>query len=68
MPIITSELITVKGAIFLSKSAAVKAAIVKYGTTKTIAETVSVGMTVATAPGYFVVIKSIPTNSVKGFT
>lgn len=62
----------VKGAIFLSKSAAVKTAIVKYGTyilaTKTIAETVSVGMTVATAAGYFVVIKSIPTNSVKGFT
>ena len=62
----------VKGAIFLSKSAAVKAAIVKYGTyilaTKTMAETISAGMTIATAAGYFVVIKDIPTNSVKGFT
>ena len=62
----------VKGAIFLSKSAAVKAAILKYGSymvvTKGIAATVSAGMTVATAAGYFVVVKSIPTNSVKGFT
>ena len=45
----------VKGAIFLSKSAAVKAAILKYGSymvvTKGIAATVSAGMTVATAAG-----------------
>lgn len=61
-----------KGAIFLSKSAAVKAAIVKCGSymlaTKGLVATVSVGMKVATVAGYFVVIKSIPTNSVKGFT
>lgn len=48
-----------KGALFLSKSAAAKAAIMKYGSyllaTKGIAATVSTGMTVATAAGYFVV-------------
>lgn len=61
-----------KGALFLSKSAAAKAAIMKYGSyllaTKGIAATVSTGMTVATAAGYFVVIKSIPENSAKGFS
>ena len=61
-----------KGALFLSKSAAAKAAIMKYGSyllaTKGIAATVSTGMTVATAAGYFVVIKSIPENSIKGFS
>lgn len=72
MPIITSIVIACKGALFLSKSAAVKAAIVKYGSyllaTKGVAATVSAGMTVATAAGYFVVIKSVPERSVKGFS
>ena len=61
-----------KGVLVLAKSAAVKAAIVKYGgyviATKGIAATVSAGMTVATAVGCFSVIKSIPKNSVEGFS
>lgn len=63
MPIITTSVIMAfKGALFLSKSAAAKAAIMKYGSyllaTKGIAATVSTGMTVATAAGYFVVKKT----------
>ena len=72
MPITTSLIIAFKGALFLSKSAAAKAAIMKYGSyilaTKGIAATVATGMTVATAAGSFVVIKSIPENSIKGFS
>lgn len=62
----------VKGAIFLSKSAAVKAAIVKYGSyllmSKGIATTVSAGLAISTAAGYFTTAKSLPENTKKGFT
>lgn len=62
----------IKGAIFLSKSIAVKGTLVKFGaymlTTKGVAATASAGLAVATAAGYFVAIKSIPENSIKGFT
>lgn len=73
MPIIsTSIIMAFKGAIFLAKSAAVKGVVMKYGayvlTTKGIAATASAGLTVATAAGYFVTIKSIPERSMKGFT
>lgn len=61
-----------KGAMFLSKSVAVKGAIMKYGayilTTKGVVATASAGLTVATAAGYLVTIKSIPERSMKGFT
>lgn len=73
MPIITTSIVMAfKGAIFLMKSATVKAAVMKYGayalTTKGVVATASAGLTVATAAGYFVTIKSIPERSMKGFT
>jgi hypothetical protein len=73
MAIITASLVMAfKGAIFLSKSAAVKGAIMKYGayvvSTHGVAATASAGLTVATAAGYFVTIKSIPKNAMNGFT
>ena len=62
----------IKGAIFLAKSSAVKAAVLKYGSyliaTKGIGATLAAGTTIATAAGYFVTIKSIPEKSYKGFT
>ena len=73
MPIISASIIMAfKGAIFLAKSAAVKGAVMKYGAyalaTKGVAATATAGLTVATAAGYFVTIKSIPERSMKGFT
>ena len=73
MAIITTSLImAAKGALFLAKSAAVKGAVMKYGAyilaTKSAAEIATAGLTIATAAGYFVAIKSIPERSVKGFT
>lgn len=73
MPIISASIIMAfKGAVFLAKSAAVKGAVMKYGayalTTKGVVATASASITVATAAGYFVTIKSIPERSMKGFT
>lgn len=73
MPLIsTSIIMAFKGAIFLAKSAAVKSVILKYGAyaiaTKGVVATASAGLTIATAAGYFVTIKSIPERSIQGFT
>lgn len=71
MVISASAIALVKGIIVISKSAALKAALVKFGTyalaTKGVAAAVAVGATVATSAGYFVMISSIPKNSVEGF-
>jgi len=73
MPIITTSVIMAfKGALFLAKSAAVKGAVLKYGSymlaTKGVVATASAGLTVATAAGVFVTVKSIPERTMKGFT
>lgn len=66
-----STAMALKGALFLMKSGAVKAAIMKYGAymvaTKGVVATATATATFATAAGVFVTIKSIPVNSVKGF-